>query len=118
MWCMGGGARWLSRVRRAGRALAIAIGVRPVVRPDPALVELARICADLHRLDLEIARLMVSDRRTPALYHRLRSASLAYDAALRDACRALGVEVAGAPPFDGAVRIEAEAGLAAAGLTW
>lgn len=118
MWCMGGSARRLSRVRRAGRALAFAIGARPVVRPDPALVELSRICADLHRLDLEIARLMMSDRRTPALYHRLRSASLAYDAALRDACCALGVEVIGAPPFDGAVRIGAEAGLAAAGLSW
>lgn len=115
---MGGGARRLSTVRRAGRALALAIGARPVVRPDPVLAELSRICADLHRLDLEIVRLMMSDRRTPALYHRLRSASLAYDAALHDACRVLGVEVAGAPPFDGAVRIEVEAGLAAAGLSW
>jgi hypothetical protein len=61
---------------------------------------------------------MVSDRRTPALYHRLRAASLAYDATLRDACSALGVEVTGAPPFDGVVRIEVEAGLAAAGLSW
>jgi hypothetical protein len=79
---------------------------------------LSRICADLHRLDLEIARLMVSDRRTPALYHRLRSASLAYDATLDEACRTLGVQVDGAPPFEGVVRIEAEAGLAAAGLAW
>jgi hypothetical protein len=115
---MGGSARRGRVLGRAGRALAYAIGFRPVVRPDPAIETLARIREDLHRLDLEIARLMVSDRRTPALYHRLRSASLAYDAALRDACRALGVEVDGAPPFDGAVRIEVEAGLAAAGLSW
>jgi hypothetical protein len=115
---MGGSARRRRVLGRAGRALAYALGVRPVARPDPALETLARLCADLHRLDLEIARLMLSDRRTPALYHRLRSASLAYDAALRDACRALHVEVDGAPPFDGVVRIEAEAGLAAAGLSW
>ena len=45
-------------------------------------------------------------------------ASLAYDAALRDACRTLGLELESAPPFDGFVRLEAEAGLAAAGLSW
>jgi hypothetical protein len=113
---MGVGARRV--LWRAGRALAYAVGVRPVVREDPALETLRRICDDLHRLDLEIARLMVSDRRTPALYHRLRAASLAYDATLRDACSAVGVEIEGAPPFDGPVRIEVEAGLAAAGLSW
>jgi hypothetical protein len=115
---MGGSARRGRVLRRAGWAVAYAIGFRPVVRPDPAVETLARIQEDLHRLDLEIARLMVSDRRTPALYHRLRSASLAYDAALRDACCALGVEVQVEPPFDGAARIEVEADLAAAGLFW
>ena len=115
---MGVGARQGRVLWRAGRALAIAIGVRPVVRPDPVVEALAQVCADLHRLDLEIARLMLSDRRTPALYHRLRAASLAYDAALRDACRTLGLELPHAPPFDGFVRLEAEAGLAAAGLSW
>jgi hypothetical protein len=115
---MGVGARRGRVLWRAGRALAIAFGVRPVVPPDPVLETLTRVCADLHRLDLEIARLMRSDRRTPALYHRLRAASLAYDGALRDACRTLGVELDAAPPFDGAVRLEAEAGLAAAGLSW
>jgi hypothetical protein len=113
---MGVGARRV--FRRAGRALAFAVGVRPVVREDPALETLRRICDDLHRLDLEIARLLLSDGRTPALFHRLRAASLAYDAALRDACRTLGLELESAPPFDGFVRLEAEAGLAAAGLSW
>ena len=115
---MGVGARRGRVLWRAGRALAIAVGVRPLARPDPATEALARIRADLCRLDLEIGRLMVSDRRTPALYHRLRAASMAYDATLRDACSALGVDVVGAPPFDGAARIEVEAGLAAAGLSW
>jgi len=115
---MGVGARPGRVLWRAGRALAYAVGVRPVVREDPALETLRRLCDDLHRLDLEIARLMVSDRRTPALYHRLRAASLAYDATLRDACGAVGVELESAPPFDGAVRIEVEAGLSAAGLSW
>jgi hypothetical protein len=115
---MGSSARPDRVLGRAGRALAYAIGVRPVARPDPALETLDRICADLHRLDREIARLLRSDCRTPALYHRLRSASLAYDATLDEACRALHVQVEGVPPFDGVVRIEAEAGLAAAGLHW
>lgn len=115
---MGDSARRGRVLRRAGRAFVVAIGVRPVVRPDPAVETVNRLCADLHRLDMEIARLLVSDCRTPALYHRLRSASLAYDATLRDACRVLGVDVSGAPPFDGPVRIEAEASLAATGLSW
>jgi len=115
---MGVGARPGRVLWRAARALVVAVGVRPVVRPDPVLETLGRLCDDLHRLDLEINRLMLSDRRTPALYHRLRAASLAYDATLRDACSAVGVEVASPPPFDGAVRIEVEADLAAAGLSW
>ncbi|GAB3590413.1 hypothetical protein GCM10027446_05080 [Angustibacter peucedani] len=115
---MGIGARTGPLARRAGRAALHAVGVRRVLPPDPAVEQLHDLRASLHRLDVEIARLRACDPRTPALYHRLLSATLAYDAVLRDACRMLGVEPPQTPPFNPVDRLAAEAGLAAAGLRW
>jgi hypothetical protein len=113
-------ARWTRAVVTVLAAAAAALGVRrippPPAPPQPAFEDLT---ARLHRLDVEIARLARSDRRTPALYHRLLATSLAYDAALREACAIMGVEVPGGPPpYDSLARLEAEAGLNAAGLHW
>jgi anti-sigma-K factor RskA len=109
--------RALVLVAAAGAAAA---GVRrappPPPPPTPGYDEL---CARLHRLDVEIARLARSDGRTPALYHRLLATSLAYDGALRETCAIMGVAVPGGPPpFDSVARLQAEAGLNAAGLHW
>jgi len=79
---------------------------------------LQRICADLRRLDSELAQLLVSDPRTPALFHRLQAVSWAYDGALRDACSALGVPAPDHAPFGQTERLRTEAELTAAGLRW
>jgi hypothetical protein len=101
-------------------AAAAAAGVRRVPPPAPrAAPGYEDLTARLHRLDVEIATLARSDRRTPALYHRLLATSLAYDAALREACAVVGVSVPGGPPpYDSVARLQAEAGLNAAGLHW
>jgi len=116
-------ARWTrrgsARLAPYGWAALEAWGVR-VVPPDPppSALPIERLCESLHRLDVEIDHLRHCDRRTPALFHRLHSATLAYDAVLRDACRALGVPPPGPLPYSDVARLEAEAGLAAAGLDW
>ena len=102
----------------AARATAEAIGVRVLPEPEPDRPTLESLCAALHRLDGEIARLRVSDRRTPALFHRLQSATWAYDAVLCDACEAVGVHPPGCAPLTTVSRLEAEAGLVAAGVAW
>jgi hypothetical protein len=116
-------ARWWRAVVSAlGTALvaaAAAAGVRRVPPTLPAPPGYEDLTARLHRLDVEIATLARSDRRTPALYHRLLAVSLAYDAALREACAIMGVSVPGGPPpYDSVARLQAEAGLNAAGLHW
>jgi hypothetical protein len=113
-------ARWTRMVVTGLAAAAAALGVRRIPPPPPPSTQAFEdLTARLHRLDVEIARLARSDRRTPALYHRLLATSLAYDAALREACAIMGVEVPGGPPpYDSLVRLEAEAGLNAAGLHW
>jgi hypothetical protein len=100
-------------------AAAAAAGIRRVPPPPPRVPGYEDLTARLHRLDVEIAKLARSDRRTPALYHRLLATSLAYDAALREACAVVGVSVPGGPPpYDSVARLQAEAGLNAAGLHW
>jgi hypothetical protein len=100
-------------------AAAAAAGIRRVPPPPPRTPGYEDLTARLHRLDVEIAKLALSDRRTPALYHRLLATSLAYDAALREACAVVGVSVPGGPPpYDSVARLQAEAGLNAAGLHW
>jgi len=113
-------ARWWHALVTAAVAGAAAAGVRRVPPPPPPPPPgFDELCARLHRLDVEIAKLSRSDRRTPALYHRLLATSLAYDGALRETCAIMGVAVpGGAPPLDSVSRLEAEAGLNAAGLHW
>jgi hypothetical protein len=106
---------------RAARAAVVAVGVRRAPPPSPfldRLDRLDRLCAALHRLDREIASLRGVDPRTPGLYHRTCSAVLAYDAVLAEACRTVGVQVPQLQSSDSLARLEAEARLAAAGLTW
>ena len=113
-------ARWWRAVVTVALAGAAAAGVRRVPPPPPPpRPDYSDLCARLHRLDVEIARLARSDGRTPALYHRLLATSLAYDGALRETCAIMGVDVPGGPPpYDSVARLEAEAGLNAAGLHW
>ena len=113
-------ARWWRVLVTALAAAAAAAGVRRVPPPPPPRSQdFEDLTARLHRLDVEIARLARSDRRTPALYHRLLATSLAYDGALREACAIMGVAVPGGPPpYDSVARLQAEAGLNAAGLHW
>jgi hypothetical protein len=86
--------------------------------PEPVRPPLETLCAALHRLDSEIALLRISDKRTPALFHRLQSATLAYDSMLCDMCQAVGVCPPGPAPYTAIARLEVEAGLAAAGVDW
>jgi hypothetical protein len=122
--CMGSVADWRARWWRALVTVALAGAAAAGVRrapppPPPPTPGYDQLCAQLHRLDVEIARLARSDGRTPALYHRLLATSLAYDAALREACAIMGVAVPGGPPpYDSVARLQAEAGLNAAGLHW
>ena len=104
-------------LRRLGAAFVTAIGVRPVPVPCPQ-DRLPRLCADLQRLDAEVARLLVADRRTPALKQRLDAASWAYDAVLREACATVGVPSRETIPFHPHDRLLAEANLVAAGVRW
>lgn len=104
-------------LRRAGAALAVALGVHRVpapVTPDP----MPRLLADLGRLDAEMAALLCADRRTPGLKQRLDAASWAYDVVLSQACRTVGVPADGCIPFDPYQRLLAEAGLVASGVRW
>jgi hypothetical protein len=102
--------------RRAAVALVQALGVRRV--PErPTGPSLEQICADLHRLESEIATLLADPTR-PALYHRLQAVSWAYDRALKDACIALGLPAPDHDPLDQFERLAAEAELTAAGLRW
>jgi hypothetical protein len=106
---------WVARV---GHAALAAIGVRRIQPAGLDPEQFVELCAALHRLDGELARLRHCDRRTPALYHRLSSATLAYDAVLRDTGRAIGLPVPTAVPFAPVSRLEVEAALAAAGVRW
>jgi hypothetical protein len=103
---------------RATTAAAEAVGVRRLPEPEPERPTLESLCAALRRLDVEIAQLRVSDKRTPALFHRLQSATWAYDCVLCDACTAVGVSPPGSAPLTTVSRLEAEAGLVAAGVAW
>lgn len=108
---------------RAARAALVAVGVRLPVDPadvvDAAATErFVRLCGSLHRLERELEWLRRCDRRTPALYHRLSSVSLAYDAVLRETGQVLGVPVPDGLPFGPVARLEVEAALTAAGVSW
>jgi hypothetical protein len=100
--------------------LASAVGAAAGVTRDSgraATPPLEQICADLHRINGEIARVL-ADPRLPARYHRLVAASWAYDAALKDACRAVGVDPPERAPLDLMERLQTEAALTAHGVHW
>lgn len=86
----------------------------PTVTAGPPIEQ---ICADLHRINAEIAKVL-ADPRLPARYHRLLAASWAYDAALRDACRAVGVDPPQRQQLDQVERLQTEAVLTAHGVQW
>jgi hypothetical protein len=97
-------------------ALGAAAGVRRM--PKPAVgPPLEQICADLRRINAEIAKVL-ADPKLPARYHRLMAASWAYDAALADACRAVGLEPPTCRPLDQYKRLETEVELTTHGLQW
>jgi hypothetical protein len=108
-------ARWAT-LGEFGSAFLTAAGVTR--RPTPVVgPPLEKICADLHRINNEISRVL-GDPKLPARYHRLMAASLAYDAALADACRAVGLEPPSRRPLDQYVRLETEAALTTHGVQW
>lgn len=74
-----------------------------------------RCAEDLARLRDEIDRLQHSQGY--ARRHHLLAASMAYDDALRDTCRALDIPVP-AEPLDPVERLRLEAELEVAGLSW
>ncbi|AKU17601.1 hypothetical protein [Luteipulveratus mongoliensis] len=101
-------------------------GVRPWPWSEPARdiepsrpsshLPLERLVADLHRLELEIARLERSDM--PAKVHRLEAVTLAYDDTLRACCVILELPAPPARRLAGVDRLVVEAELAQAGLLW
>lgn len=89
---------------------------RPVPGPAPAVHRpLERLVGDLRRLKADQARLLAAD--VPGRVSRLRVLSLAYDDTLRACCRAVGLPEP-QPPLSQVGRLDAEAALAQAGVTW
>jgi hypothetical protein len=107
---------WRSTAGELAGAFVTAAGVTrtppPVTSPP-----IEKICADLHRINGEIAKVL-ADPRLPARYHRLLAASWAYDAALRDACRAVGVDPPPRQRLDQIERLATEAALTEQGVHW
>lgn len=97
-------------------AFAAACGVRRIDR-NPTAPPIERICADLHRINNDIAKVL-ADPKIPARYHRLVAATWAYDAALADACRAIGMPPPPRVPLDQLDRLATEAALTAHGVRW
>jgi hypothetical protein len=108
--------KWRSTAGEFLGAFGHALGVRRIPVP-PTAPPIEQICADLHRINAEIARVL-ADPRLPARHHRLLAASWAYDAALRDACRAVGVEPPPRQRLDQVERLQTEAALTEHGVTW
>jgi hypothetical protein len=100
-----------TRRRRADAAAsAPPLGMLHGARPVEQLRD------DLHRLAAEIERIERSNQ--PAKAARLRATTLAYDDVLIAACRAMQVPSAERSPLDPLSRLEAEAELSLAGLSW
>ena len=100
---------WWQRVRRWGRP------PKPV---PPADVErsLERLVADLRRLEQDYRRIESSNELGRA--SRLRAIGMAYDDTLRACCRAVGLEAPERSPLSSIHRLQTEAALAQAGVTW
>lgn len=107
---------WRSTAGELAGAFVTAAGVHRVPRVT-AGPPIEQICADLHRINAEIAKVL-ADPRLPARYHRLLAASWAYDAALADACRAVGVEPPDRLRLDHIERLRTEAVLTEHGVQW
>lgn len=91
--------------------------LRMTAAPMPTAPPVERIAADLRRLAHDLELIERSDH--PRKVARLRASSMAYDDVLLEACRALEVAAPVAhPPLCPADRLQAEAGLACAGLRW
>lgn len=89
---------------------------RPVPGPAPLVHRpLERLVGDLRRLKADLSRLLTAD--VPGRVSRLRVLSLAYDDTLLACCRAVGLPEPQAP-LSPVGRLEAEAALAQAGVTW
>jgi hypothetical protein len=88
---------------------------RPV---PPADVErsLERLVADLRRLEREYQRIESSNELGRA--SRLRAIGMAYDDTLRACCRAVGLPAPERSPLSSIHRLQTEAALAQAGVTW
>lgn len=85
-------------------------------RPEPSGPPVERLAADLHRLAVHLD--MVVQSNQPAKAERLAAASAAYDDALLQAARVLEVPAADHGPLRPLDRLETEAELARAGLSW
>lgn len=77
---------------------------------------LERLVADLRRLEGEYRRIERSD--APGRATRLRAVGLAYDDTLRSCCRVVGLPEPGRAPLSAVSRLQTEAALAQAGVTW
>lgn len=88
---------------------------RPRARPEDAAAALDRLRGDLRRLGAQHDALRGQD--VPAKVARMRALEAAYDDALRDACRRLGITVDDAP-LQGVARAQAEAELVCRGFDW
>jgi len=88
---------------------------RPV---PPADVErsLERLVADLRRLEQEYRRIESSNELGRA--SRLRAIGMAYDDTLRACCRTVGLPAPERSPLSSIHRLQTEAALAQAGVTW
>lgn len=95
------------------RLFARARGDRPVSEPMPAiLLEL-----ELQRLAGELLAVRGSDRQGRAL--RITACTIAYDDALVQCCRGHGIDAPDEPrPLLTSQRVDAEASLLAAGVSW
>ena len=91
---------------------------RPVRPVPPADVErsLERLVADLRRLEQDYQRIESSNELGRA--SRLRAIGMAYDDTLRACCRAVGLEAPERSPLTSFHRLQTEAALAQAGVTW
>ena len=90
----------------------------PAKPVPPADVErsLERLVADLRRLEQEYRRIEGSNELGRA--SRLRAIGMAYDDTLRACCRTVGLEAPERSPLSSIHRLQTEAALAQAGVTW
>lgn len=72
---------------------------------------------ELKRLAEEVQRVRADQQ--PGQYHRVRATTAAYDGALVQTCRSLGLQAPNTtPPFSDEQRYEVETALMAAGVHW